>query len=132
VAQLCVLGYIVPEVFKFPGEIAPGVTFASVPNGIAAIEALAAERALVATDIPEFREVASEGGVLVPQDDPEALARACLDLWHDHDRRLLLARRGRAVVAGRTWESVATAQGNVYQAVMRGTLTPGNVASKNR
>lgn len=42
VAQLAVLGYIVPEVFKFPGEIAPGVSFASIPNGIAAIEAVPA------------------------------------------------------------------------------------------
>ncbi len=40
VAQLGVIGYIVPEIFKFPGEIAPGVTFESVPNGIAAIEAI--------------------------------------------------------------------------------------------
>ena len=100
--------------------------------GIAAIEALAAERALVATDIPEFREVASEGGVLVPPDDPEALGNACLDLWHDHDRRLRLARRGRDAVAGHTWDAVATAQGDFYEAVMRGTRAPGNVASKNR
>jgi hypothetical protein len=42
VAQLAVLGYIVPEVFKFPGEIAPGVTFESIPNGIAAISAVPA------------------------------------------------------------------------------------------
>ena len=42
VAQLAVLGYIVPEVYKFPGDIAPGVSFASIPNGIAAIEAVPA------------------------------------------------------------------------------------------
>lgn len=42
VAQLAVIGYIVPEVYKFPGEIAPGVTFESIPNGIAAIEAVPA------------------------------------------------------------------------------------------
>jgi hypothetical protein len=42
VCQLAVLGYIVPEVFKFPGEIAPGVSFSSIPNGIAAIEAVPA------------------------------------------------------------------------------------------
>jgi Chlorophyll A-B binding protein len=42
VCQLAVLGYIVPEVFRFPGEIAPGVSFASIPNGIAAIEAVPA------------------------------------------------------------------------------------------
>ena len=42
VAQLAVLGYIAPEVFRFPGDIAPGVSFASIPNGIAAIEAVPA------------------------------------------------------------------------------------------
>jgi hypothetical protein len=29
-------------VFKFPGEIAPGITFESIPNGVAAIEAVPA------------------------------------------------------------------------------------------
>jgi hypothetical protein len=42
VAQLAVIGYIVPEIFKFPGDIAPGIPFASIPNGIAAIEAVPA------------------------------------------------------------------------------------------
>ena len=42
VCQLAVLGYIVPEVFKFPGDIAPGISFSSIPNGIAAIEAVPA------------------------------------------------------------------------------------------
>ena len=42
VAMLGVLGYIVPEIFKFPGEIAPGVAFASIPNGISAIQAVPA------------------------------------------------------------------------------------------
>ena len=42
VAQLAVIGYIVPEIFKFPGEIAPGVTFESVPNGVAALAAVPA------------------------------------------------------------------------------------------
>ncbi|GAX15189.1 hypothetical protein FisN_12Lu194 [Fistulifera solaris] len=40
VAQLAVIGYIVPEVFRFPGEIAPGLKFADVPNGVAAIDAI--------------------------------------------------------------------------------------------
>jgi Chlorophyll A-B binding protein len=33
VAQLCVIGYIVPEIYRFPGEIAPGIKFADIPNG---------------------------------------------------------------------------------------------------
>ena len=40
VSQLAVVGYIIPEIFKFPGEIAPGVPFASIPGGLAAIDAV--------------------------------------------------------------------------------------------
>jgi hypothetical protein len=39
-AMLCVIGYIVPEIYKFPGEIAPGISFQSIPNGVAAIDAI--------------------------------------------------------------------------------------------
>ena len=42
VAQLAVLGYVATETYKFPGEIAPGVTFASIPSGVAAINAIPA------------------------------------------------------------------------------------------
>ncbi len=42
VAMLAVVGYIVPEIFKFPGDIAPGLPFASIPNGVAAIDAIPA------------------------------------------------------------------------------------------
>ena len=42
VAQLAVVGYIVPEFYKFPGDIAPGISFSSIPNGVAAIEAVPA------------------------------------------------------------------------------------------
>ncbi len=41
-AMLAVLGYVAPETYRFPGEIAPGLKFADVPNGIAAIEAIPA------------------------------------------------------------------------------------------
>jgi Chlorophyll A-B binding protein len=40
VAQLAVVGYIAPEIFRWPGEIAPGLAFADIPNGIAAINAI--------------------------------------------------------------------------------------------
>jgi len=42
VAMLAVIGYIVPEVFRFPGDIAPGIAFADIPNGVAAIDAIPA------------------------------------------------------------------------------------------
>jgi hypothetical protein len=42
VAQLAVVGFVVPEIFRFPGEIAPGVAFADIPNGVGAISAVPA------------------------------------------------------------------------------------------
>jgi hypothetical protein len=37
VAMMAVLGYVIPEITRFPGDIAPGLKFADIPNGIAAI-----------------------------------------------------------------------------------------------
>jgi len=42
VAQLAVIGYIVPEVFRFDYEIAPGISCKDIPNGVAAIDAIPA------------------------------------------------------------------------------------------
>jgi hypothetical protein len=42
VAMLCVIGYVVPEFYRFPGDIAPGLKFADVPNGVAALSAIPA------------------------------------------------------------------------------------------
>jgi hypothetical protein len=40
VAQLAVIGYVTAEVFRWPGEIAPGLAFKDIPNGVAAIDAI--------------------------------------------------------------------------------------------
>ena len=40
VAQLAVVGYVTQECCRFPGEISPGIPFADVPNGIAALDAI--------------------------------------------------------------------------------------------
>ena len=40
--MLGVLGYVVPEVFRFPFDIAPGLPCSEVPNGVAAISAIPA------------------------------------------------------------------------------------------
>ena len=39
---MAVLGYVFPEFIRFPGEIAPGISFASIPNGLAALESVPA------------------------------------------------------------------------------------------
>jgi len=42
-AMLAIIGYIVPEVYRFPGELAPGLKFADIPNGVAAINVIPSE-----------------------------------------------------------------------------------------
>ena len=42
-AMLGVIGYIVPEFYRFPGELAPGLKFADIPNGVDAINAIPAQ-----------------------------------------------------------------------------------------
>jgi hypothetical protein len=40
VAMLAVCGYVVPEFYRFGGDIAPGLAFADIPNGVAALAAV--------------------------------------------------------------------------------------------
>jgi Chlorophyll A-B binding protein len=40
VCMLGIAGYVNPEIWRFPGEIAPGLKFADVPNGLKAIDAI--------------------------------------------------------------------------------------------
>ena len=40
ISQLAVLGYLVPEIYRFPGEIAPGLKFADVPHGMQALQVI--------------------------------------------------------------------------------------------
>lgn len=40
VAMLAVLGYVATETYHWPGEIAPGIPFDSIPSGLAAINAV--------------------------------------------------------------------------------------------
>lgn len=35
-------GYVVPEVYRFPYEVAPGLPCSEVPNGVAALDAIPA------------------------------------------------------------------------------------------
>jgi glycosyltransferase involved in cell wall biosynthesis len=61
------------------------------------IEACAAQRAIVATDVTGCREVVSHGsnGLLVPVRNPEKLAEAILQLLGDQVQRTTFAKNGR-------------------------------------
>jgi glycosyltransferase involved in cell wall biosynthesis len=65
--------------------------------GLAALEAMAAERAVVATRVGALPEVVDDGrtGLLVAPDDPAALADALIELANDPDLARDMGRRGR-------------------------------------
>ena len=77
--------------------------------GIVLLEAMAAGRPIVASDIPGYHAVIEreDNGVLVPPGDVRGLARALAALLRDPARRLALAARGRARAETFSWSAVA-------------------------
>jgi glycosyltransferase involved in cell wall biosynthesis len=75
--------------------------------GLVAAEAMAAGIPLIASDIGALRDVVGAGGMLVPPDDPPALAAAIATLFDDAALRDRLSREARAVADRFRWERVA-------------------------
>jgi glycosyltransferase involved in cell wall biosynthesis len=82
---------------------------------------LAAGRAIVASDLPCFREIAEESAgalALVPPEDVAALARAVKALLDDGPRRVTLEAASRRYAAARTWPAVADRTVALYQRLL--------------
>jgi phosphatidylinositol alpha-mannosyltransferase len=88
--------------------------------GIVLLEAMAAGRPVIASDIPGYRSVVADGddGVLVPPGDRSALAAAIAGLLRDPARRLALSARGRARAEAFSWASVAARLEAYYREVL--------------
>jgi phosphatidylinositol alpha-mannosyltransferase len=88
--------------------------------GIILLEGMAAGAPVVATDLDPFRRVLDDGavGVLVPPEDPAALAQALVAVLTDPDRRRVLAAAGRTVADRFDWSSVAGRVVQVYEAAI--------------
>jgi phosphatidylinositol alpha-mannosyltransferase len=76
--------------------------------GIVLVEAMAAGVPVVATDISGYREVVRAGvdGLLVPPEDPTALARAVGRVLDEPDLALALAEAGRERARSFSWSQV--------------------------
>nr|WP_284701661.1 glycosyltransferase family 4 protein [Rhodoplanes tepidamans] len=107
------------------------------PFGLTVAEAAACGAALVLADIPTFRELWDGAAVLVPPDDPDALAAAVKGLAADPQRRAALQRAARARAAALTLAAVTDAVEALYarllaggsrQALHAATLAPEAVA----
>ena len=89
--------------------------------GISIVEAMLAERPVVATDVGSVSEVVVDGetGLLVAPDQPGALAHAIGALLEDPDRSRRMGARGREVALERfTPEAMADTFMSVYQGLL--------------
>ncbi len=77
--------------------------------GIVLLEAMAAGKPIVASNIPGYASVLTHGveGLLVPPKDEDALAHALLSLLKDQDLRQQMGSEGRSKAEKHSWESIA-------------------------
>lgn len=110
----------VPRYFAL-ADVVLGTSFASETFGMALCEALGCERPVIASDWAGFREVVinEETGLIVPAQDPVALARAIERVLRDPADAQRMAAIGRQrVLQLFTWEAVADRVQRVYDQVM--------------
>lgn len=93
---------------------------------LAALEAMASGKAVVATDVGALSEIItdSETGRLVPPGDPQSLAEAMLTLLGNHDQRRAMGERGRMLVKARhDFSNIANRYLDIYRKVLQGART---------
>jgi starch synthase len=93
------------------------------PLGIVNLEAMACGTAVVASRVGGIPEVVSDGvtGLLVPPDDPAALAAALNALVRDPARAARYGQAGRdRAVAEFSWQTVAAETAALYAELVRG------------
>lgn len=88
--------------------------------GIVLVEAMAAGVPVVASDIPGYREVVRDGvdGLLVPRNDPNALATAVRRVLGDPELASRLADGGRRRANEYSWDVVAPRIESIYRRVV--------------
>ncbi len=87
--------------------------------GIVLLEAMASGTPVVATDIPGYASVLTNGqeGLLARPNDPRSLADALLKLLTDRQLRLSMAERGVATANKYSWENVSRQVVDYYTSI---------------
>jgi glycosyltransferase involved in cell wall biosynthesis len=133
-AVRCVSGISDEELARLYGQAQVAVV-PSLYEGFSlpAIEAMSCGVAVVATTggaLPEVVGTDGETGLLVPPDDPGALAMAIARLLDDPVLRARLGAAGRERVVHRfTWQVTAAGTAGCYRAVLEGEPLPGAPAA---
>jgi len=119
-AQIRQLGYLPDE------EVAPLMSQAIAylfPSwyegfGIPNLEAMAAGTCLISSDIPAYREVVGDAGLLVPPGEPEAWAHALERIVKDGTLRTELIAKGAERVKQFSWQKTAEQTWEVLRALV--------------
>jgi phenylacetate-CoA ligase len=84
---------------------------------VSVLEAFASGLPVVSTGTGDIAAMLRHGeaGVLVPPQDPAALAAAVIGLLDDPQRALMLARRARTEVETYTWDRISAEWAEVYR-----------------
>jgi phosphatidylinositol alpha-mannosyltransferase len=88
--------------------------------GVVLLEAMAAGTAIVASELPGYRAVAKpdEHAVLVPPEDPDALAKALNELLDDPAKRTELIAAGRVRAQEFAMPKLAAAYADIYASLL--------------
>lgn len=100
-----------------------GCTMVAFPSryegfGIPILEAMAAERPMVLSDIPVFRELTLGQGVYFPPDDPDAAAAAIERVWNNSVERLRQRRLGAARLPDFGFDHLAAQIATIYETMV--------------
>ena len=89
--------------------------------GIVLLEAMAAGKPVVASDIEGFRGIVTDGeqGLLVPKKDSDSLAKALEVLARDPELRRKLGGQGNRSAKDYRWEVVASGVENYYNSCLQ-------------
>jgi phosphatidylinositol alpha-mannosyltransferase len=96
-------------------------------QGIVLLEAMAAGKPVIASDIEGYRAVLqnTQAGVLVPPQDEHALARILLRLLENETLCRQMGERGQAAACNYAWEKIATRILEFYEQTLASMASPG-------
>lgn len=102
--------------------------------GLVALEAMACGTPVVASRVGGLPHVVRDGetGLLVPENDPEALADGLKRILTDGDLRRRLGENAHQVAQGYSWQQVAGATAQLYQELIAANRQPGAVVGRIR
>ncbi|MEO0116011.1 MAG: glycosyltransferase family 4 protein [candidate division WOR-3 bacterium] len=90
--------------------------------GIILLEAMACGKPVVASNIPGYQEVVSDGedGFLVPPRSPKAIAEAIIRICQDEEKRREMGEAGRRKALTYSWENIGKKVEEFYKKLLRG------------